>query len=354
MDDHSVSGRRFGPDFVAGHRRRYGRRPPEQRQLTYDIAVEEVYEPWRQWLDDQFARLPDGAATTMARRIWLDEQFWPVNFELATGAGLRAAGLTVGYEQSWDGLTPDWTVLSENGKPIAFVEVHTDQPPTTTFGQMRAWHGLVERIKQIPVPVVLQAASQGGPVLPPDAGTAKRITQDLKNKLLSNPHAITFASHGYTFLVMADPRRGGPMKSPLGMHACFVPPSSRAGPVTAAPMMEQVRKKAHTYRRLADKYAIPFIVAAGAHRFTGVTLQHVRDILTGLPAPKITLQFNWGDPYIGEQTVHPGAIPPWQWPQGLDGLIWIHGELPFPLAALPNPAAPRPMPAALLPLPTAG
>lgn len=100
------------------------------------------------------------------------------------------------YEQGWDGLTPDWTVLSETGTPLAFVEVYTDQPPAAMFGQMRAWHGLVERIKQIPVPVVLHVASQGGPVLPPDAGIAKRITQDLKNKLLKIPHVITFFSHG--------------------------------------------------------------------------------------------------------------------------------------------------------------
>jgi hypothetical protein len=119
-------------------------------------------------------------------------------------------------------------------------------------------------------------------------------------------------------------------------------------------MMEQVREKAHTYRGVAEKYAIPLIVAVGAHRFTGVTLQHVQDILTGLPAPKITLQFNWGDPYIGEQTVHPGLVLPWQWPEGLDRLLWIHDELPFALTALPNPAALRPMPAALLPLPATG
>jgi hypothetical protein len=339
---------------VAEHRSRYGRRPPEQRQLTYDIAVEDRYEPWRQWLDDQLALLPAPAARAMSRKIWLDEHFWPVNFELAAGAGLRAAGLNAIYEQSWDGLTPDWTALSEAGTPLAFVEVHTDQPPAMTFGQMRAWHGLVERIKGIPVPVVLQAASQGGPVPPPDAGTAKRIAKDLKNQLLKKPHTITFFSNGYTFLVMADPQRGGQMVSPLGMHACFVPPSSRAGPVSAVQLMEQVKEKAHTYQRLAEKYEIPLIVAVGAHRFTGVTLHHVEDILTGLPAPKISLQFNWGDPYIGEQTVQLGPIPPWQWPQGLDGLLWIHSELPFPLTALPNPTALRLMPPALLPLPATG
>ena len=233
MSEPSLGGRRFGPDFVAEYRRRFGKRPPEQRRLTYDIAVSDEHARWRQWLDDQLLLLPARAADAMARRVWLDESFWPVNFELAAGAGVRAAGLRVGYEQAWDGVTPDWTVLSYEGKPLAFVEVHTDQPPSQTFGQMRAWQGLVERIKGIPVPVVLQLASTH-PVQPPDAGTAKKIAQDLKNKLLTQPWATVFQSHGYTFLVMGDRRRGGqPTVSPLGMRACFEPPSSRAGPVSA-------------------------------------------------------------------------------------------------------------------------
>jgi len=62
---------------VAEHRRRYDRRPPEQRQLTYDIAVEDRYGAWRQWLDDQLALLPALAARAMSRKVWLDEHFWP-------------------------------------------------------------------------------------------------------------------------------------------------------------------------------------------------------------------------------------------------------------------------------------
>jgi hypothetical protein len=155
--------RRFGPDFVVEHRRRYGKRPPEARQLTYDIAVDAEYASWRQWLDEQLDQLPAEDADAMARRIWLDEHFWTVNFELAAGAGLRAAGLGVVYEKTWDGVTPDWTVLSESTKPAAFVEVHTDNPPKGTFAQMRAWHGLVERIKKSPF---LLFCSWRGPQVP--------------------------------------------------------------------------------------------------------------------------------------------------------------------------------------------
>ncbi len=57
VDEDSIP-RRFGPDFVAEHRRRYGKRPPEGQQLTYDIAVEDEYargrgqpiSPWKEKL----------------------------------------------------------------------------------------------------------------------------------------------------------------------------------------------------------------------------------------------------------------------------------------------------------------
>jgi hypothetical protein len=341
-----TTSRRLGPDFVADHLRRFSKRPPEQRQLTYDIAVEDNYAPWREWLDDQLTLLPCRVADGMARRIWLDEHFWPVNFELAAGAGLRAAGLNVAYERDWDGVTPDWTVLSEDGKPLAFVEVHTDMPAAETFGRMRAWHGLVERIKAIPVPVLLQISSSG-PVPPPDARTAKNIYQDLKRELLSKRPANTFRTQGYTFLVMRDPR--GEVLSRLGMHACFEPPSSRAGSVTAQRLMDGIEEKARKYRGLAAQYDVPLVVAVGAHRFTGVALGHLDDVLTGLPAPKMTFQFSEGDPFIGSQTVNWAPIPAWEWPEDLSGLLWIENKLPFEIAARINHSARRPPPQALLP-----
>lgn len=347
MNSQSNVSRRFGPEFVAEHKRRYAKRPPEQRQLTYDIAVDDEYATWRQWLDHQLALLPAKTADALARRIWLDEHFWPVNFELAAGAGLRAAGLRVAYEHGWDGLTPDWTVLSDEDKPLAFVEVHTDQPPANTFAQMRAWHGLVERIKAIPVPVVLQVASQGnGPIPPPDAGTAKKIARELHSQLVKFPWPTVLFSQGYRFHVMADPRRGGQERSPLGMHAAFRPPSSRAGAVTAKRMMEQIREKVRTYARLAELYDVPLVVAVGAHHFTGVRLELIDDMLTGLNAPKLMFQFDAGDSYIGTQSVKLAAVPPWQWPEQLSGLLWIEDALPFTLIARPNPGARRLMPVA--------
>jgi hypothetical protein len=133
-----------------------------------------------------------------------------------------------------------------------------------------------------------------------------------------------------------------------GMHACFDPPSSRAGSVTGQRLMDGIAGKARKYKSLAELHAVPLIVAVGAHRFTGVTLEHLDDALTGLPAPKITFQFNPGDSFIGQQTVSMTPFPPWEWPDGLAGLLWIANQLPFGLTPRPGPAGRRPIPAAQL------
>ena len=137
------------------------------------------------------------------------------------------------------------------------------------------------------------------------------------------------------------------MVSPLGMRACFVPPSCRAGPVSAHRLMEGIEGKVRKYRALAGQHAVPLIVAAGAHRFTGVTLANLDDVLAGSPAPKLTFQFDTGDPWIGTQTVSLAPVPPWTWPDDLAGLLWIENQLPFRLTGRPNQAARRQMPAAL-------
>jgi hypothetical protein len=337
--------RRFGPDFVEAHRRRYGDRPAQQRQLTYDIAVLDEYAPWRDWLDQQLALLPPHKADKLARKWVLDEHFWPVMFELATGAGLRAAGLNVAYEREFDDLTPDWTVLSDSGDPVCLVEVHTHSPPKETFGQMRAWHGLVGRIREIPVSVVLVLAAQGGPVQPPSPRIAKKIAQDLRLELLRPERRPRFTSHGYTFVVLAGPAGGGTMPSPWGLHACFEPPSGIAGPVSARQLAAKVEDKVRKYGDLADALGVPLLLAVGAHRFTGVTLEQLDNLLGGTPT--LTFQFNLGDRWIGESTVNLGRPEQWAMPAELAGMLWVDNQMPFGMAWRPNPDARRPVPAAL-------
>jgi hypothetical protein len=158
-----------------------------------------------------------------------------------------------------------------------------------------------------------------------------------------------FLSHGYRFFVMGDRRRGGQlMVSLLGIHACFIPPSSRAGPVSPQRLMERVEEKVRSYRRLAETYEVPLVVAVGAHRFTGVTFQHVDDMLNRSACPEDHLSVRpWG-PYVGEQAVSTAPVPPWQWPEDLASLLWIDSQLPFKLTPRPNPTASRQMPRALL------
>ncbi|WP_033822962.1 hypothetical protein [Kitasatospora sp. MBT63] len=344
--------RRFGPEFVTAQRSRYGGRPPEQRELTYDIAVEEQYSSWRSWLDDQLDLLPAKEADAFARKLWFDQYFWGDNIELATGAVLRGTGLPVAYEHPWGkgNLTPDWTVLDAAGNPLALVEVVTDSPSKETYGQMRAWHSLVERIKKIPLPVVLALAPKpDGPYTPPDARTAKRIAQDLHRYLMSPLQLAVFPTQGYTFLLQGDPRTRAAMRAP-GMSAIFIPPSSLAGQVTAEPLAQRIGEKVSKYRDLARELRVPLIVATGAHRFTGVGLEQLDHLLAGQPV--LTIQFGYGDTHAGQPVnVDLGAPARWSMPPDLAGVLWINttslGGPPYPAHWRPNDSALRPAPAAL-------
>ncbi|WP_329564470.1 hypothetical protein OG711_38715 (plasmid) [Streptomyces uncialis] len=338
--------RRFGPGFVEEQRRRFGPRLPEGRQLTYDLAVEEEYEPWRIWLDEQLALLPDKTADTFAANLWQDQNFWPYLIELAAGAALRAAGSEVQFERAWAGQTPDWTVTDEHGTPIALVEVLTHSPPKDTFGKMKAWHNLVERLKQIPVPVVLTVAGDSSRPLPaPDARTAKKITQDLRRALLSPPHQTVHRSQGYTFLVQAG-RGNGQTMQPPGMRTILVPPSNIAGIVSARPLAAGIDRKVSKYRALARESGLPLIVAAGAHKFTGLTVRQLDDLLTGTPT--MTVQFNFGDSFIHEPvSFQPGAPPRWSMPPDLAGVLWVDNVFPFTTRWRPNQATAAPAPPGL-------
>ncbi|MGI5286532.1 hypothetical protein ACQEVF_24780 [Nonomuraea polychroma] len=144
---------------------------------------------------------------------------------------------------------------------------------------------------------------------------------------------------GYTFLVQGD-RYGHPLSSPFGLFACFEPPSSIAGQVSATQIIGPVKGKISKYRRIVSEHNLPLVVGVGAHPFTGLSLRELDDLLTG--EPTVTFQFNLDDTHIGEAALPP---PSWEMPAELAGLLWVGNKFPFTVTSRPNPGAHRPMPA---------
>lgn len=315
--------------------------------LSYDLAVLDEYEPWRSWLDEQLDLLPAAAAEAFAANLWRDQNFWPDVIELAAGAALRRQGFSVEFERRWGKLTPDWTVVGEGGAPVALVEVLTHSPQQGTFAKTKAWHALVERLKQIPVRVVLTVAGDSShPLAAPDARTAKRIAQDLRRALLSPLQQSVFTSQGYTFLLQADPRTGQSVRPP-GMGTILLPPSGIAGVVSARSVTAGIEKKVSKYRALAQEAELPLIVAVGAHKFTGLQVKHLDDLLNG--SPTLSVQFNSGDTFIHYPVEVDLSNPPhWAMPPDLTGVLWVNNDYPFTTGWRPNPTAAAPAPPAFL------
>src|SRR5438270_7012378 len=130
--------------------------------------------------------------------------------------------------------------------------------------------------------------SRGAAPKPPDQKTAKQITAVLRKRLLAGPFPPPrIEACGYVFVVMDS------MRSELGMRAQFYAPSGVAGPVSARKLTEPVDRKAAIYAALIEEYDAPLFVAIGAHRFTGVELSDVDDLLAGRMTVKF--QFNGSD-----------------------------------------------------------
>ncbi|HEY5986687.1 MAG TPA: hypothetical protein VIV12_09960 [Streptosporangiaceae bacterium] len=163
-------------------------------------------------------------------------------------------------------------------------------------------------------------------------------------ELLRPARRPRFTSHGYTFVILPERAGGDTMPSPWGLHTCFEPPSGIAGPVSARQLAAKVEDKVRKYGDLADALNVPLLVAVGAHRFTGVTVEQLDDLLAG--SLTTTLQFNLGDAWIGEDTVNPARPDRWAMPAELAGMLWVDNQMPFSLAWRPNPDARRPVPTA--------
>jgi hypothetical protein len=339
------SQRRFSEAFVTEMQAQYAGKRSLDRQLTYPIAVDDEYAPWRAWLDEQLQLLPANAADRMVRQLWLDAKFWPCVMELAAGAALRRLGLHIVYEQAWDGLSPDWTAVDEEGKPLFFVEVHTDMPPKETYGRIRTWHQLAWRIEAIPASVALILTNGDRPLYPPGSKAGKRIAQDLERALGGSILPAFIDSQGYRFQIVRSPD-GRLMPSSNAPYASFIQPSGLAGAVSARDLSIKVKQKVSKYRVLAEAHDVPLVIAAGASRFTGLEISHVDDLLNGTPT--MTFQFNAGDAHIGDSTIDMAHPPHWRMPREMAGLLWMSNEYPFPLAAVrPNLSADKQLPSIL-------
>lgn len=235
---------------------------------------------------------------------------------------------------------PDWTVLGNDGAPALFLEVHTDMPARETFARMHAWHGLSQRIRKIPSPIVLILAPPDAALDPPDAGTAKRIAQDLQHQLLRvlQPVHPIYHTHGFAFLVIADRRTGRAMASPFGMYSCFEPPSCMSGWITADRLLKGVEKKVSRFQSLARDREVPLVVGVGSHIFIGVAFETLDGALLGSESPQFSLQFGAGYTFLAPQRSLE-LKPTKPWPEGVAGLVWIDTGFPFEATTRRNPNA---------------
>ncbi len=88
-------------------------------------------------------------------------------------------------------------------------------------------------------------------------------------------------------------------------------------------------------------------MAAGAHKFTGLHVEQLDDLLKG--SPTLRFQFNYGDPFINAPVeIDPSNPPRWTMPPELAGVLWVNNDFPFATAWRPNANTRTPAPPALI------
>ncbi|MFD6912197.1 hypothetical protein ACFWB2_06785 [Streptomyces virginiae] len=125
-----------------------------------------------------------------------------------------------------------------------------------------------------------------------------------------------------------------------------MPPSNIAGVVSAHPLVGRIEEKVRKYRILAEETGLPLIVAAGAHRFTGLDVRQLDDLLKGVHT--LTVQLRFGDSFVHQPiALQPGKPPRWSMPAELAGVLWVDNNFPFSGQWRPNPDAAMRAPAEL-------
>ncbi|MEV7617639.1 hypothetical protein [Streptomyces sp. NPDC089799] len=123
------------------------------------------------------------------------------------------------------------------------------------------------------------------------------------------------------------------------MGTVVVPPSGRAGVVSARPVCAGIDRKVAKYRAIARKAGLPLVVAAGVHRFTSLEVQQLDDLVVGVPT--LSVQFDLGDSFIHEPVeIDPNSPPRWTMPPGPGRSALGEQRLPLHHGLASQPRAP--------------
>lgn len=267
----------FTEEWVHLIANRYKQVPLHSRSDLYFVATSDEYRELRNEIEGLVCNLPQTFRKGVISKLRDPKNFSQTYHELVAGNLFLRLGYQIDYEQTINGLTPDWYVYSNNNdtKPF-FAEVLTDNISDIKKSEQGQIRDLRSRLRQIPVGVALYISYDYGAVekVVMDQKTNKKTATDVKNWLTKNkpPIGERLYLNGLILeiihynLAYSSVQYIGPTKSSW---------------VNPEPLSENIKKKIKKYKTIIIGKGVPFVVCIFTDKATGFDLSILEDVLLG-------------------------------------------------------------------------
>jgi hypothetical protein len=279
----------FDDDFLQSLDRRYAHVGAWAQPSLYRVARWPQNAWRRDWVEDEFSRLPTVEQSWLRGRLRNEEQFLQALAELETGAILCRAGMEVSQSPAFGGeKTPDLLVTIPGTGARFLVEVWTRSIPELASGHARQWAELQARVDRgVPAAYGLMVQNFADePLSAPASHEMKGIVGDLDRALtgrLRLPGEVVVAGR-YRFRVT------GP--SPAGSLRAFLAPPTSYSQCDSRLLVDAIMRKVRRYRGLVLRHKIAFAVVLAGEPDSGCTEQLVEAMLSGVLSTSMTLSVN--------------------------------------------------------------
>jgi hypothetical protein len=267
----------FSEEWLAHLRKRFAGKHDYQTTYVYRLATHPDAAPRRRGIEAWVAALSDGDQRKVIPRLRSNENHHQTYHELAVGALLVEAGLSVRYEEGLVGsIAPDWAVRNDGGQLLMVVEVLTVNPPGNQIGWQRAIDEIFARLVEVPVGFAL-GVDVDDPDVVPDQQQLKLIESRVRQWLTTSlpPVGSTLRVQGATLIALAH--------NPDWKGVQVAGPA-RAFRVDYDGLAQKLSAKVRKYGDAASGLHIPLVLAVITDSATGHDVQTIDHVLNGRPS----------------------------------------------------------------------
>ena len=268
----------FVGEWLAQLKARFEHRPCYMTKHIFRVATWKSYESRRREIEEWVTSFTEPTRAKLIKRLRSSENHDHTYHELVIGMLLRDADLSISYEETVGGLTPDCYVRWPDGHPAMMVEVVSVDPPPDLVARQRAVSELTARLDELPIGVAL-GISITRSCLTPDSAAISRFVQSVKQWLtdVAPPVGAERNIDGVGVVVFAYDS-GYKHAATSGLLPLYW--------VDGLALAETLSAKAKKYRDVAESQSLPLVVGLVTDSGSGHDVRTVSAVLNGDRVPE--------------------------------------------------------------------